>query len=543
MTAAAPIDVNGYGLRPERAADWQTATAQAGRGEMLAAADTMLAIATAQPEFLPARVQAAWFLLGGGRYRRAAALARELAMQRPRSLEVGLHLVRLLRRFEAHALIEQLVDRLDHAGCTNAPLLGQLAAELGPIGLYRQAEALLARVSALAPGAIQGDVLGGTLAMTAGRQDEADALLRRAIARSATALPHARWLLTLQPRPETLDADIDGIRAALGRVAPGSEDEAYLRHGLHNLLHAAKDIEGAWQALERGCAVKRALEPYDRSRTARLFEALTALPVAAGAEAPVRGGDGEEPRLIFIVGMYRSGTSVVERVLGGHPQVADGGESYVFPAALREVADCSRPALLDVELVERLAGRDLGEAGRLFRAHARWRAGGRGVFTEKLPSNFLNIGFILQALPDARIVHMCRDPLDTCFSNLRTYFGHDAPYACDQADLADFYRRYRALMAHWHQRHPGRILDVDYQAFVDAPAEQATRLMAFCGLDFEAEILDVGREGGHTATASIGSVRQGIQRNRGGAWRAYREHLGPLIEGLGELAASDGPVG
>ncbi|KAB8188549.1 hypothetical protein FKV24_009945 [Lysobacter maris] len=540
MTAAAPIDVNGYGLRPEHAPGWQAAAALARRGDMVAAAEAMLAIAAAQPEFLPARVQAAWFLLTAGRYRRAAALARESARQRPRSFEVGLHLVRLLRRFEAHALIQSLVGQLEVSACDDASLLLQLAAELGPVGLYDEVEAVLARAAAIAPAAPQIDALRGTLDMTAGRHEAAQTALRGAIARSRTELPHARWLLTLQPRPETLDADIDGIRAALGRVRPGSEDEAYLQHGLHNLLHAAKDIEGAWRALERGCAVKRALEPYDRDRSARLFEALTALPAAAGPTAPV--GDDGTPRLIFIVGMYRSGTSVVERVLGGHPQVADGGESYVFPATLREVADCNRPALLDVELVERLAGRDLGEAGRSFRAHARWRAGDRGVFTEKLPSNFLNIGFILQALPDARIVHMCRDPLDTCFSNLRTYFGHDAPYACDQSDLADYYRRYRALMAHWHQRHPGRILDVDYQAFADAPAEQAARLMAFCGLDFEPGMLDVGREGGHTATASIGSVRQGIQRNRGGAWRAYREHLGPLIEGLGALAGPDSPV-
>lgn len=541
MSAAPLIDVNGYGLRPEHGPRWQQAIGLARRNAMAEAAATMLAIAEAQPEFLPARLQAGYFLLAAGRYWQAAQLARELASHTPRSLEFGLHLVRLLRRFEAHALIEAVVDRLDYADCGNAPLLGQLAAELGPIGLYRQAEALLARVSVIARGAIQGDVLRGTIAMTAGRQDEADTLLRRAIARSATELPHARWLLTLQPRPETLDADIAGIRAALGRVRPGSEDEAYLQHGLHNLLHAAKDVEGAWRALERGCAIKRALEPQDRAATAYLFDALMAMPSVEAGPAPPStdptDAPADAPVIVFIVGMYRSGTSVVERVLAGHPDVADGGESYVFPAALREAADCYRPGVLDAEMVGRLAGRDLAEAGELFRAHARWRAGGRRVFTEKLPSNFLNVDFILRALPEARVVHMCRDPMDTCFSNLRTYFSsHDARYASDQADLADYYRRYRALMAHWHRRHPGRILDVDYQAFVDSPAGQAARLMQFCGLDFTPAMLDVGREGGHSATASIGSVRQGIQRNRGGAWHAYREYLGPLVEGLGELA-------
>lgn len=539
MTPAPLIDVNGYGLCPEHGPRWQAAISLARRNAMAEAADGMLAIAAAQPEFLPARLQAAYFLLAAGRYRQAAQLARELATHEPRSFEFGLHMVRLLRRFEEHALIELLVARLDCSDCSDVPLLVQLAAELGPIGLYRQAEAILTRAEAIAPGAPQIDTLRGTLEMTAGHQDAADAALRRAIARSGIELPHARWLLTLQPCAGTLDADIAGIRGALARIAPGSEAEAYLQHGLHNLLHATGDHAGAWRALERGCAIKRRLEPYDRADTTRLFEALMALPPAAQA-FPLPTQRAGEPLLVFIVGMYRSGTSVVERVLAGHPQIVDGGESYVFPAALREVADSYRSVLLDAELVEQLVGRDLAEAGQRFRGHARWRAGGQAVFTEKLPSNFLNVDFILRALPDARIVHMCRNPMDTCFSNLRTYFSHDAPYACDQVDLADYYLRYRRLMEHWHHRHPGRILDVDYQAFVESPAEQTTRLLEFCGLDFKPGMLDVGRQGGYSATASVGSVRQGIQRNRGGAWRSYREQLAPLIEGLGALVADEG---
>lgn len=142
--------------------------------------------------------------------------------------------------------------------------------------------------------------------------------------------------------------------------------------------------------------------------------------------------------------------------------------------------------------------------------------------TEKLPSNFLLLGHILEALPEARILHMRRDPMDTCFSNLRTCFDGAARYSYDQRSLGDYHLRYRSLMQHWHEVAPGRILDVDYAALVDRPEAEARRIAAFCGLDFNDAMLAVDRAGGATATASVGHARQGILKDRGGAWRPLR---------------------
>jgi hypothetical protein len=154
--------------------------------------------------------------------------------------------------------------------------------------------------------------------------------------------------------------------------------------------------------------------------------------------------------------------------------------------------------------------------------------------TEKLPPNLINAGFIAKALPHARILHMVRDPRDTCFSNLRTYFNRTATYSYDQLQLAGYYRQYRELMRHWHAVMPGRILDVDYDELVNHPEASTGKVLAFCGLPFESGTLSIGKSGA-VATASSAYVRNGILRNRGAAWKHYADHLRPMLDALGDV--------
>ncbi len=539
MPASPTIDIHGYALDAALGPHWQRGMALAGQGDMAAAAACMQSIVDVQPGHLPARLQQAHFLLGADRYRDALAIAVDLASSVPANLEFAWHLVRLLRRFELHEQVAGVVSRSGWERSSNAGDLVRLAAQLGPIGLYEPMTALLDRAADLGAAGQDVQVLRGTVSLVAGDTSGAARHLRQALAAGSSPLPHVRWMLTLQEDAAHAAADMRAIEDEIVRVRPGSEDEAYLAFALHNLRHAAGDVEGAWTALERGCRVKRQAARHDDARQQRLFDALAgvALPEVPPDASPATGAG---PRPVFIVGMFRSGTSVVERVLSGHPGVADGGESYVMPAAMCAAADHLCNEVVDERMIGRVDAAGLRIAAERFRAHARWKARGRAVFTEKLPSNFLLTGYILASMPEARIVHMRRDPMDTCFSNLRTFFTGAAGYSYDQASLARYYLGYRALMAHWRERYPERILDVDYQAFVDDPEGQARRLLAFCGLDFMPSVLDVGRSGGYSATASIGSVRKGILRNRGGAWRPYAAHLQPLLEGLAPVLAADG---
>lgn len=528
MTGAG-VDVYGYPLAAENAAVWQQAAACARRGELTAAVDTLHRILVAQPEFVPALVQLSHWLLALDRYREARALARRAAAAAPRSFELTLEIVRLLRRFEEPERIERLVQGLDWSGCGSAILLARMVAELGPVGLYGQARTLLALAERIDPSLPQTAHARATIQMLSGELPAARETLRRLADARAPQEAQMRWLLSLKPPgTEQSQRDASVLAERLERTVPGREDEAYLAFALHNVLHALGRDEESWAALERGCRAKRALVPYRKERQLALFETLEQLPrlheVPSGGEATTN--------VIFVVGMHRSGTTLLERLLGGHGDVTDGGESYAFSAALRHATDHYAPTVLDLEGAARLPGVDLAALGAEFLEYARWKAAGRPWLTEKLPSNFLNLGSILAAVPSARILHMRRDPLDTCFSNLRTYFSNAAAYSYDQRDLAEYYLRYRALMAHWHALWPGRILDVDYEALVEDPERQARRVMEFCGLDFQPAVLDIGREAGMVATASVADIREGIRKDRGGVWRRYAAHLGPLVEGL-----------
>lgn len=522
------VDVYGYLLPAELAALWQQAMASSHDRDPAAAAEQMQGVLRAQPDCVPAMLQTAYFLLELDRYRDAHGLAIRAGESRPASSELVLEIVKLLRRFEAIEAIETVVAAHDWSNCESAQVLVQAAAQVAPVGLYMQASALLDHAANIAPDLPDISILSGTLAKIRGDTSGARNAYTRALA-SQMPLPHVHWMMSLSP-DDNAEASIKRIHAAQSSVTPGSEGDAHLAFAMHNVCHAAGRHDASWQALARGCAIKRGLEPYDQAAQHALFDLLQEVTPGVGAGAAATLSD--SPGLIFIVGMHRSGTTLLERMLAGHGQITDGGESHVFSACLMHVADHGVRGVLDAELVRRLMHADLSEAGDAFHRYARWRAGGRAWMTEKLPTNILNLGFILRALPNARVLHMKRDPVDTCFSNLRTYFTGAAPYSYDQAELADYYLRYLDLIRHWHRVAPGRILDIDYGALVEQPETQARRIAAFCSFDYIPEMLNVERSGGTVATASVGSVRDGILKDRGEAWKPYAKHLQLLLQAL-----------
>ena len=188
--------------------------------------------------------------------------------------------------------------------------------------------------------------------------------------------------------------------------------------------------------------------------------------------------------------------------------------------------------MIDRTIVERAGDVDFGEVGQRYLDGMAWRLGDERCFTDKLPSNFLNIGFICRALPQARILHMVRDPVETCFSNLRELFSDANPYSYDQRELADYYLQYRRLMAHWHAAYPGRILDVDYAELTRDPAGVMRMVAAFCGIDYLDAMSDPRSSGRAVATASAVQVRDRVVRRDVPKWAPYAEHLQPLVAAL-----------
>jgi tetratricopeptide (TPR) repeat protein len=515
---------------------FEQATALAGRGDWVGAGETVLRLCELAPGSTAVLTFASMAMLRQGRYREAHRLAQRAAGLRMPVTDL-LDIVRLLHRFEEPETLQRVFDSNDWRRLPSLPALAELAQHLGFAGLYRQAFECLAHALERDPNNADANYLRGLFEMFSGDVAASEVSIRRALALEPR-MANAHWLLSMRDDARSAGPHIAEMLRVVHAAQPGSEARACFDYSLHHSLHAMGRHEDAWRALASGNAAMRRLLRYDRSEQHALTTALESMSLPPFDLRPAAEG---QTGLIFIVGMFRSGTTLVERLLAGHPDVVDGGETYQLSACLRDATDVDSHQVLVREMVARAPLADFGAVRRRMHDYANWRGGGRRWLTEKLPSNFLNIGFILHALPEARILHMRRDPVETCFSNLRTLFRGGAPYACDQEDLADYYLQYRRAMAHWHALAPGRILDVDYSAFVADPQGQAQRIMAHCSLPDAPQALETGMRVGMAATASAAHVRNGILTDRGSIWKPYTQWLQPLVDGLRPAYETDSP--
>ena len=268
---------------------------------------------------------------------------------------------------------------------------------------------------------------------------------------------------------------------------------------------------------------------YQRATTSRLVDALIGTFDSAAtdhAEAPA--APGATP--LFICGMFRSGSTLVEQVLAAHPQVTAGGEVdwlrqlatgrlAPFPGSMA-TPDTARDAALADEYRANLA--------KLFPDGA-----AKAYITDKRPDNFLLIGLIKRLFPAAKIVHSCRNPLDTGLSVFQQHLElRVAGYASDLGDIGHYYGEYRRLMAHWHSLYPGSIFDFDYDAFVREPRPALERLLDFLGLEWDDRCLQFHQLGNTVKTASYWQVRQPLSARASGRWRNYATQIAPLRQAL-----------
>lgn len=375
----------------------------------------------------------------------------------------------------------------------------------------------------------------GTLMTFVGELDRAEGALEQAI-RLHPTFAQAHWMLAKMERVSPKKHHLNRLKSELKSAQPGSEAFVYLSLAAHYESHALGRFDEAWAALEGSFHPGPWLAPYSPEEDAKRFAQIKNRFVGSKERRSAPVSRATEFTPIFIVGMHRSGTSLLERILSGHPDVADAGESYAFPAALRlETGTDSREAL-DANLVRRSVGCDPSQIRSHYIELSSWRCQGKSFLTEKLPHNFLNIGFIAESLPEARIIHISRDPIDTCFSNLRTFFRRVGNYSYDQLHIAQFYGQYLSLMRHWTQDVGVEVCEVRYSDLVSNPEAVASHIASHCGLSFEPSMLDIGRKSGAVATASSAQVRSGIQSSRREAWKPYEAHLRPMIERLKRVA-------
>lgn len=332
-------------------------------------------------------------------------------------------------------------------------------------------------------------------------------------------------LSALQDR--RLDAPALARLEALRNETRDPKVAIHLSHALSKQYEAAGRYEDSWNILGEGKAALKAVVRHDPGRVLSAMEEVRGrffdlgAATNAGSAAP-----------IFIVGMPRSGTTVLDRILSNHDAVHSIGESLYIAQLLRVEARSATNELLDPAITALLGNPDaLHRIGAEYRSYcaALVEPGQRAL--NKFHMHVLHAGHLMAALPDARILCMIRDPLDTIMSNYRQLFEFDTPAYCwslDVADTARFYAEFRRLAEHWQRIAPDRFRCVDYEALVGNPQMAARPLFDFCGLDWAPRYVRIEDNRASVATASAVQVRQPIHAGNIGRWRNYRDRLDPV---------------
>lgn len=468
-----------------------------------------------------------------GRLEEAAAAYRELLSLRPGQPDcwynLGL-LERRLGRFDAALqsyaqALARGVSRPEEAHLNRAVIFADC--------LRREAEAERELEAALAlnpayPPALQNLA---NLYEDLGRREEALGLYERILGLDPRVYQALARYARLGPPAGRAGSLVSRLQAALDDPAASDADRASVGFSLAQLLDSNQAYPQAFAAAAAANRASRAsTRPpahYDRRAHERLIDALIAAfpgphaaPGRVAAATPSHGA--QDPRLIFICGMFRSGSTLTERLLAGHPLVRAGGELALLPR-LVESALAPFPhsmASLTSRTAGGLATRYLENVAQIFP--------GAACITDKTPDNFLLIGLVKTLFPQAKIVHTTRDALDTCLSIFFLHLDQRRPYALDLLDTGHYFREYRRLMAHWHSLYGSDILDFSYERLVAEPREAVQALLAFCGLDWVEACLDPARPGGSVKTASVWQVREAIHRRSCGRARHYAHELAEL---------------
>ncbi len=315
-------------------------------------------------------------------------------------------------------------------------------------------------------------------------------------------------------------------KLAQSGVTQAFNDRTALHFALGKAYMDTGESDRAFHYLHLANQAKRATFNFDAEATARWMESIAANFSLASLKKHKNAGAGSD-QPIFVLGMPRSGTTLVEQILASHPQVHGAGELLAIPKLVQQLGNF--PAAIG-----QLGPTDLARMGESYLAEVAPLAQGRRHVVDKLPANFLHIGLIRLILPNARIIHCRRDPVDTCLSCYTKLFSSEQLFAYDLAELGRFHRAYQALMAHWGKVVPkNRLLDVDYESVVDDLEGQARRMLAFLGLPWDDACLRFHDSKRIVRTASVNQVRRPIYKTASGRWKPHARNLGPLLQALG----------
>jgi tetratricopeptide (TPR) repeat protein len=466
--------------------------------------------------------QRAHELMRAGRLPEALDQARRAVAGATRCLPAHALLVTILVNLDRGAEAAAAIDAIAALPGVDAATCDALAHASMRLGRHQAATVFYARATQLAPRDAGLWYNLATAERALGRLDRAEAACEHAIA--CDPAHSASYLLRADLRVQTPDRNhVDQLRAVLGRLRPDSPARSPLNYALAKELDDLGDYDAAFAAFADAGAARRRAMAYDvatdEAKLARIAQVFDE-PLDDTA-----GRDGGASPFVFILGLPRSGTTLLERMLSNLPGVASNGETDHFSRALLRAAP---PQGSDV--FARAALADPGAVGAGYAAAA--ARPDAATVIEKLPMNYLYLGAIRRALPEAGLLVLRRSPLDSCFAMYRTLFGDAYPFSYDFDDLARYFAAYARLMTHWRDRLGGALHDVAYEDLVTDPARHGGAAAAHCRLAWQDAATAIETNRAASMTASAAQIRRPIYTSSLDRLAHYRRHLDPLAQAL-----------
>lgn len=477
--------------------------------------------ASAEGHFLSGLV-----LKAGGRTDAAvAAFERALALDPGRhdaAVELAHQLVGRRRHGDAAGLVERYRENI-----ANSPLYLNMAGSiLATIGLPERAWPLFARAVELQPGV---DLFEANLAacgVFVGKIEASKRLYRGLLGRFPG---HQRYHYQLARLEKAADGrHVETMQRILATEGRPPKDNVFMYYAIGKELEDLERWDEAFDYFELAGNAVAGVADYDVADDIELVDAIIASSGAGWlADRPARHVGGERVP-VFVVGLPRSGTTLVDRILSSHPDVASVGETQYLPMVVRALSAIESDRKMTPAMIRAAAALPIDAIGGAYLEMLGFRLGGERFFVDKLPFNVLYLGFIARAFPDARIVLVRRQPMDACFAMYKQVFTGAYKFSYTQEALGRFYIAYRRLLDHWQQALGQRLVTVDYETLVASPEAETRRLLSETGIGFDPACLRFDANETATATASAVQVREGMHTRSVGRWRRYEQRLAPL---------------
>lgn len=361
-----------------------------------------------------------------------------------------------------------------------------------------------------------------------GDRDAAREILEAAVGQDPTNA-QAHWLLS-RAATATSGNHVDAMSEML-RHEQAPQSIAYLQFAIGKELEDLEEWPGAFAAWSAGAAARRELVAYDEAAEVELYETLERTFTTDWLDN--QQSDCADAGPVFIVGEPRTGTTLLDRMLDAHPAVTSAGELRHFGIALRQVTGSDEPRQFSSELMRQAATAGATAVGEAYVDITSGLRLDAPHIIDKLPSNYLYLPLILAALPNARVIHLRRDPMDTCLAIFKQLFADAYLYSYDLGELARHYRRYQRLMAVWRERFGERFIEVDYETLVSEPEATLRPVLQFIGLSWNDDCMTYFSRDTAVTTASAHQVREAPHQRSVNHWKHFADELAPIRELLG----------